>query len=521
MLPVRLSVYAAVLSGVFAPNLYGQAAQAPSQTPMFRINSNLVFLDVTVLDKKGNPVDTGLTRDDFTILEDKEPQKIFSFEAPQAHAALANPADDNSDGKVPVTIFVLDLLNSRRMSFAYIHEEMQRYLKEQPDRLPSPTEIMVLGNTSLDTLQGFTRDKAELLDAVDHMPPVLPLKLNNMFGTERFVQSDDALQEIAMQNQGLPGRKNVIWIGPGGPGIVLSMAATQFGPKMAAELKAFAHFTTNLLVNARITLFVVYPGVRSVMQNPLLQDSPLVEGGDPMSIDMGFPEFAQETGGRYYFDRNFADLLIKRALVLGSNYYTLTYQPHDVEPDGKFRQIEVKVRNPNYHVVTKDGYYDPETDEQTDPRNSSMMALAAAVRSDVQFSNIGVAIGKVVRHPDTGTATLTVQLKVKSLNWLATGDGKSTTNLTLAAASLNGQREIEASRMVSFTLDSNIANPRQGPDEVADYQLTLRVPRKTRFLRVIAEDKDGNRMGSAELTSKQLAASAEAPTPAPQLAPTR
>ena len=41
--------------------------------PTFRITSNLVFLDVTVLDKKGHPVVTGLTsRDDFTIIETAE-----------------------------------------------------------------------------------------------------------------------------------------------------------------------------------------------------------------------------------------------------------------------------------------------------------------------------------------------------------------------------------------------------------------------------------------------------------------
>ena len=55
----------------------------PSNIPTLQVTSRLVFLDVTVLDKKGNPVVTGLSKDDFTITENKKPQRIFSFEPPQ------------------------------------------------------------------------------------------------------------------------------------------------------------------------------------------------------------------------------------------------------------------------------------------------------------------------------------------------------------------------------------------------------------------------------------------------------
>ncbi len=53
--------------------------------PTVRVTSCLVFLDVTGLDRKVNPVVTGFSKDDFTITEDKKPQRIFPFEAPQVH----------------------------------------------------------------------------------------------------------------------------------------------------------------------------------------------------------------------------------------------------------------------------------------------------------------------------------------------------------------------------------------------------------------------------------------------------
>ena len=56
---------------------------------------------MTVLDKKRRPVVTGLTKDDFTITEDKGPCRIFSFEAPDAHVTGVNAGDDNPAGNAP------------------------------------------------------------------------------------------------------------------------------------------------------------------------------------------------------------------------------------------------------------------------------------------------------------------------------------------------------------------------------------------------------------------------------------
>src|ERR1035437_6941452 len=142
--------------------------QAPSSVPMFKTTSTLVFLDVTVLDKKGNAVVSGLTKDDFTITEDKKPQRIFSFEAPQTHVMGESSRDNNANGSSPVTVFVLDQLNSSFEDFAYIRYEVRRFLMKQPEHLTSPAEMMVIGNQSLELIQGFTQSRSDLLYALDH-----------------------------------------------------------------------------------------------------------------------------------------------------------------------------------------------------------------------------------------------------------------------------------------------------------------------------------------------------------------
>ena len=134
-----------------------QAQQVSLDAPTIRVTSRLVFLDVTVLDKDGRPVVKGLTKDDFTITDNKKPQRIFSFEAPEIHVVDASATNDNPAAKAPVTIFVLDLLNSRFEDFAYIRYMVRRYLEAQPAQLHSPAELMVLGNNSLEMVQGYTR----------------------------------------------------------------------------------------------------------------------------------------------------------------------------------------------------------------------------------------------------------------------------------------------------------------------------------------------------------------------------
>ncbi len=200
-----------VLALVAANGSQAQDQPAPQATPALQINSNLVILDVTVLDKKGKPVVKGLTRDDFTISEDKAPQRIFSFEAPDAHI-LKRGAREDGEGKAPVTVLVLDLLNSSFEEIAYFRHEVKSWLISHPSQLPAPAELLAIRDPSLEMLQGYTRSRDDLVYALDHLPAVLPFRYSRpAFFWDRFAQSMDALQQVALQNRGVPGRKNVIW----------------------------------------------------------------------------------------------------------------------------------------------------------------------------------------------------------------------------------------------------------------------------------------------------------------------
>jgi len=227
--------------------------------------------------------------------------------------------------------------------------------------------------------------------------------------------------------------------------------------------------------------------------------------------------FVNETGGKLFFNRNDVDKEIQRSERMGGEYYTLTYQPQIVDSDGKFRRIRVLLRDPNLRAVTKAGYYAPNANAPIDRRQQKMMNLAEAVQSSIPFNALDVGLSDPVRYPDSESAEFTVQLNSKNLTFEPTEDGKSAATLILAAASLDKDRNVLASRTETVTMQSNAPDPRPLPPVTSTMKLVIRVPRKTQSVRVVVQDHDGERMGAAELDSKTIAAAPAREMPAPQL----
>ncbi len=508
---------ALILSLAFCAWSIAQGQQVDAAAPNFRVTSNLVYLDVTVLDKRGNPVVTGLTREDFTITEDKRPQPIFSFEPPGPMVLQSNEADHEEAGNAPATVLVLDRLNSRFEDFSSTRQSVRKYLAAQPDQLPAPTELMVLDNQSLELVQGYTRNKADLLEAVEHVQPALPYKLGRDWNDERLAESIEALQQIALQNKTIPGRKNLVWVGYGGPSHIQNPG----DPSNEKDIRFFVHDTTNMLVEARITLFLLFPGIQGQREPNFKRTSSLfalhsIGENDPFIGSINFGLFVNGTGGKL-FALNNVDGEISRAQELGSHYYTLTYRPQGVVADGQFRRIRVSVRNPNLQVVTKTGYYAPENESDHDPRRRSMAELSEAAQSSVPFDGLKLSIVRVVRHPDGGTAELTILLQSTNLDWEGAENGKSSTQVELGIVSLDRRREIVASHRQKFTIYSNTQDVARLAKSGTLLTMTVRVPHMTRILRAVVTTAGNGYLGTAELDRRELDAAHDEPSPTPGL----
>src|SRR5688572_10818766 len=110
------------------------------QQPTFQTTVNVVDVDVTVKDAQGNFV-TGLTADDFEVLEDGRPQTIQTFsyiELPAQRpdrfrlSGVPVPADVRSNRDVEsgrVYIIVLDDLNVSPMRTAIVRRHARDFIE--------------------------------------------------------------------------------------------------------------------------------------------------------------------------------------------------------------------------------------------------------------------------------------------------------------------------------------------------------------------------------------------------------
>jgi VWFA-related protein len=169
---------AAIVGVAISAGGWFQAPTAPEiPPPTIRVNTRLVLVDVVATDKQGKPV-TGLTRNDFTVEENGKPQKISTFETPgegklPGAPALppgiySNRAQYRSPGG-PITVLLLDALNTPFKDQAYARRQMLRFVQEQYK--PGQRMAIFTLTDGLRVLQDFTSDPQTLYTALQHYLP--------------------------------------------------------------------------------------------------------------------------------------------------------------------------------------------------------------------------------------------------------------------------------------------------------------------------------------------------------------
>ena len=180
-----LTALAALL--MYSPShpAFSQAAAAASpaeallaQAAPLRTDVRRVAVDVVVTDSQGRPV-TGLTRDDFKVEEDKEPQKLRFFDvhdvhtvAPDANFVVPNipalpPNTFLNLAKAPEsgtpTVILYDALNTQIGDQFHGHRELLDLLRH---RRPGTQIAVFVLIDKLHLLQGFTEDTGLLSAAL-------------------------------------------------------------------------------------------------------------------------------------------------------------------------------------------------------------------------------------------------------------------------------------------------------------------------------------------------------------------
>jgi VWFA-related protein len=496
-------------------------AQAPSSATL-RVDTQIVLLDVAVTDANGKPV-LDLRPDEFRITEKNVPQAIASFEAPSAHtlpAADAGKVIVNSTGDLakiggaPVTLLVLDELNMGLFDRSFACTRTIEWLKRQPAVLPQPTALLAINDRNLHLLRDYTQDRTALLEV-----------LNKHAGDVQWRQAPDAdsastqenmgavlgaLEELAQATRGIPGRKNILWVGIGFPSVAVSDVGLTDADAVGANLR----YLSNLMMQARVTFSVIGPSLSASEAN--LFNSTLAQGGTQTLADqtqtganlsafdngngvLKFAQLATSSGGHNYTARNDIDAEIERSVDEGAAYYTISYRPTDRSNDPRvYRRIRVTVTRPALTVQTRDGYYQQQQRASASGANSKdstkqiAFEVNNAASSTLAFTDLHIAAERA------GPSQFTLHATARDLGWRDLPDGRRHADVVLMAACLNAKGKLLAKSFATLGSNTDATLASIGISTAA---LPMRVvaPAGTARIRFVVCDVANGRIGTVDV----------------------
>ena len=492
-------------------------AQGSTQVPAggtLQITARLVLLDVTVKDAKGHPVD-GLTAKDFAVYEDRTPETIVSFEATNRHtlpastdrATIFDPGKPQPFGSAPVTMLVLDQVNTHFADSVYGIDQLMRYLARQPATLDEPTTLLVVRDHGFQELAPYTLDRDALMAALKKHPAEQAWQLEQSMSVgqgvaERLDRSLAALEQLAQNSVRIPGHKNLIWIGAGFP----SIDPTSLTEGTEIELKNLLQHATDTLLNDRVSLYAIDPTTTAASFTEITDPDQLefaqaaAEGAgrnlDPFDKTLGFDTLGPVTGGRIIRQRNDVDMQIGQSIATGSTYYTLGYRPSaDFNATAGFRHIRVVCLRPGLTASTHDGYYAAGA-ATTQTRDTVAYDLNNAATASIPLHAVAFTV-----TPAAGPAAWTLHVQSADLSWTAGAAGQSASAQVLCVA-LGANGKILGHTLHTETGQAGASVDTRSPEQMVAFSTSLAVPAKAVRLRFIVRDQGSGRMGSVDLPVK-------------------
>jgi VWFA-related protein len=174
---------------------------------------------------------------------------------------------------------------------------------------------------------------------------------------ERFQRSAKAMDNIAQNEARKPGRKLLIWVGPGWP--MLSRPADGYSEK--EQRRNFANIIelTTALREARITAYSVAPG-SGATPNALFYRTflnPVKTYRDADFGNLALKVLVTQTGGRILGPDNDLAGQINRCAEDAGAFYRVSFDPPAAERSDEYHELKFVVDKPGAIVRTNSGYY--------------------------------------------------------------------------------------------------------------------------------------------------------------------
>jgi VWFA-related protein len=497
---------------------WGQTANSPgssNQAPYtLQVNSRVVLTDVTVADKQGNPV-TGLTENDFRLLDNGKPQKLASFEehrqqAPQLTEVSATPGRFSNDylrhPPAQVNALLFDTTTIGIVDQMNLFQQMKQFVNSLP--AGEPVAVFTRAGSVTIELASFTDDHATLLAAIQKAIPRLQRP-------GAWMASDlDTLHQIAVYLYQIPGRKNLLWF-TSGSNMLLGPDPMSVIMDPGARREIY-----DLLESERIAIYPIDARGLTV-----------VFGRAAMAMgvqQMQMRQDAAATGGAAYVNTNGLALAAQHILATDGNYYTLSYTPNDLKSNSKWHRVEVKLVDAHYELSYRHGYFDDGSNRPQPFASSSITSpsiKASETRTRTALRAGGNKVG--VQVPDDGIEPLVFSVRIapappaaaplpddsplkkgetryvveyyvpaKDVYAASIQGNVGTDELGVAVFVYDRNGELVSRKALKFTLSIDEQKARSLPNAKLNFALTVNVPQGSNYLYLGLWDMTTGRMGT-------------------------
>jgi Ca-activated chloride channel homolog len=288
---------------------------------VIRVDSQLVTLNMSVVDVSTNRGLMGLSQSDFHLFEDGEEQSIVQFESSAAPFDLVLLIDVSGSTKEKIK-----LMRSAALRFVNAARPADRIgiitfagAPTVVSKLTADRELLRQRVDAIDTARGDTK----LYDA-------------SMFATNDFLKESKRTRRTAvvLMSDGLDGTV---------PGVSDQVGSQTSYREMLDQLQEFDGVFYTLWLNTRY-----------VALNP--RDT------QPEAFDEAYDRMREmsEAGGSIFYEvQRLEDLAgaYERVVADLGTVYSLAYRPNNKSRDGKWRAIRVRINRTNAVARGKRGYY--------------------------------------------------------------------------------------------------------------------------------------------------------------------
>lgn len=293
-----------------------------SEGDVIRVDSQLVTLNISVIDRSTNRGLMGLAQSDFTLFEDGQEQRIVQFES------SSTPFD---------LVLLIDLSGSTKEVIKLIRAAAMRFVEaaRPADRIAVITfagEAKVVSELTAD--RELLRQRIETIDTARG-------------DTKLYDATNFAMNEVMKQTKN-SRRTAIVLMSDGLDGTIPGISGQQGSVKYSypETLRNIQEFDG--------VLYALWLNTEYEAMSPL--------DTQPEAFDAGharLKEMADAGGGIFYPVERLADLAGAYEQVVADlgTVYSLAYKPLNSVRDGRWRAIRIGVNRPNAVPRGKRGYY--------------------------------------------------------------------------------------------------------------------------------------------------------------------